>query len=92
MTFKEQSDQADQQHEDLVQHFQSRDSGYDVTVVDVVWTAEFAARGWLQPLEGPMAIDTSGLLPATVEGPRTGTSCTRLRRPVTAPCSTTAPT
>ncbi len=68
VTFKEQSDQADQQHEDLVQHFQSRDSGYDVTVVDVVWTAEFAARGWLQPLEGPMAIDTSGLLPATVEG------------------------
>ncbi len=68
VTFKEQSDQADQQHEDLVQHFQSRDSGYDVAVVDVVWTAEFAARGWLQPLEGPMAIDTSDLLPATVAG------------------------
>ena len=68
VTFKEQSDQADQQHEDLVQHFQSRDPGYDVAVVDVVWTAEFAARGWLQPLQGPMAIDTSGLLPATVAG------------------------
>ncbi|MCQ4122769.1 ABC transporter substrate-binding protein [Rhodococcus tibetensis] len=68
VTFKEQSDNADQQHEDLVQHFQSRDTGYDVTVVDLVWTAEFAARGWLQPLTGPMAVDTSELLEPTVRG------------------------
>ncbi len=67
VTFKEQSDQADQQHDDLVQHFQAKDPGYDVVDVDVVWTAEFAAKGWLQPLEGKMAIDTSGLLPATVK-------------------------
>ena len=67
VTFKEQTDQADQQHDDLVQHFQAKDSGYDVTDVDVVWTAEFAAKGWLQPLTGKMAIDTTGLLPATVK-------------------------
>jgi multiple sugar transport system substrate-binding protein len=67
VTFKEQSDQADQQHDDLVQHFQSKDPGYDVVDVDVVWTAEFAAKQWLQPLEGKMAIDTNGLLPATVK-------------------------
>jgi multiple sugar transport system substrate-binding protein len=67
VTFKEQSDQADQQHDDLVQHFQSKDPGYDVVDVDVVWTAEFAAKGWLQPLKGPMAMSTAGLLPATVK-------------------------
>jgi multiple sugar transport system substrate-binding protein len=67
VTFKEQTDQADQQHDDLVQHFQAKDSGYDVVDVDVVWTAEFAAKGWLQPLKGKTAIDTTGLLPATVK-------------------------
>jgi multiple sugar transport system substrate-binding protein len=67
VTFKEQSDQADQQHDDLVQHFQAKDSNYDVVDVDVVWTAEFAAKGWLQPLKDKMAIDTSTLLPATVK-------------------------
>ncbi|NJC72308.1 ABC transporter substrate-binding protein [Planosporangium thailandense] len=70
VTFKEQSDQADQQHDDLVQHFQAKDPNYDVVDVDVVWTAEFAAKGWLQPLKDKFAIDTSKLLPATV---KTGT-------------------
>src|ERR1700712_1646412 len=66
VTFKEQSDQADQQHDDLVQHFQAKDAGYDVVDVDVVWTAEFAAKGWLTPLTGKMKVDTSDLLPSTV--------------------------
>ncbi len=67
VTFKEQSDQADAQHDDLVQHFQAKDANYDVVDVDVVWTAEFAAKGWLQPLTGQFALDTSKLLPATVK-------------------------
>jgi multiple sugar transport system substrate-binding protein len=70
VTFKEQSDSADAQHDDLVQHFQAKDANYDVVDVDVVWTAEFAAKGWLQPLEGQFQLDTSKLLPATV---KTGT-------------------
>jgi len=68
VTFKEQSDQADQQHDDLVQHFQAKDKGYDVVDVDVVWTAEFAAKGWLTPLTGKMKIDTDGLFDSAVEG------------------------
>ncbi|MEU4343275.1 ABC transporter substrate-binding protein [Nocardia sp. NPDC023852] len=72
VVFEEQSNKPDQQHEDLVQHFQSRDTGYDVTVVDLIWTAEFAARGWLQPLKGPMGIDTDELLEPTVTGARYG--------------------
>lgn len=67
VTFKEQTDQADQQRDDLVQNFQAQLSDYDVVSVDVVWTAEFAAQGWIQPLEGDLALDTSGMLPATVE-------------------------
>ena len=67
VTFEEQTDQADQQHDDLVQNFQAKNENYDVVSVDVVWTAEFAARGWLQPLEGNMAIETDGMLEPTIE-------------------------
>lgn len=67
VTFTEQTDKADQQHDDLVQRFQAKNGDYDVVSVDVVWTAEFAAKGWLQPLKDKMAIDTTGFLPATVE-------------------------
>ncbi|QCO98853.1 ABC transporter substrate-binding protein [Arthrobacter sp. 24S4-2] len=67
VTFKEQTDQADQQHDDLVQHFQAKGADYDVVDVDVVWTAEFAAKGWLQPLKDKMALDTSAMLKPTVD-------------------------
>ena len=67
VTFKEQSDEADQQHDDLVQHFQAKDVEYDVVSVDVVWTAEFAAKGWLHPLKDSFALDAAPLLPATVK-------------------------
>jgi multiple sugar transport system substrate-binding protein len=67
VTFKEQSDKADQQHDDLVQHFKARDAGYDVVSVDVVWTAEFAAQQWLEPLEGNYKLDTSALVEPAVK-------------------------
>lgn len=67
VTIKQQSDQADQQLSDLQQHFQAKDPGYDVVTVDVVWSAEFAAKGWIIPLTGQYALDTSTLLPATVK-------------------------
>jgi multiple sugar transport system substrate-binding protein len=67
VTIKEQSDQADQQHDDLVQHFQAKDPSYDVVSVDVVWTAEFAAKGWLTPLKDKLALPTTGFLEPTVK-------------------------
>ncbi len=70
VTFKEQSDNADQQHDDLVKNFQAKNVDYDVASVDVIWTAEFAAKGWLQPLKDKMEASTEGMLPATV---KTGT-------------------
>ncbi len=66
VTLKEQTDQADQQHDDIVQHMQAKDPSYDIVTVDVVWTAEFAAKGWLEPLEGDFKLDTSKLLAPTV--------------------------
>lgn len=67
VTVKQQSDSADDQLQDLEQHFQAKDAGYDVVSVDVVWTAEFAAKQWLVPLKDKYALDTSALLPATVK-------------------------
>lgn len=67
VTFKEQTDQADQQHDDLVQNYQAKNPNYDVASVDVVWTAEFAAKGWLQPLKDKMAVDTAGMLKPTID-------------------------
>ena len=67
VTLKEQTDQADQQHDDLVQHFQAQDANYDVASVDVVWTAEFAAKGWLQPLTGALAVPTTDMLAPPVK-------------------------
>jgi multiple sugar transport system substrate-binding protein len=67
VTLKEQTDEADQQHDDLVRNFDAQNEGYDVVSVDVIWTAEFAAKGYLQPLEGDMAISTEGLLEPTVQ-------------------------
>lgn len=66
VTFKEQSNDADQAREDLVQHMQAKQTDYDVMGLDVVWTAEFAAKGWLQPLKDAFALDTAGLLEPTV--------------------------
>ncbi|MFF0541285.1 ABC transporter substrate-binding protein [Nocardia thailandica] len=66
VTFKEQSADANQQHDDLVEHFRSKQSGYDVVALDVPWTAEFAAKGWIQPLKDTFAIDTAPLLAPTV--------------------------
>jgi trehalose/maltose transport system substrate-binding protein len=67
VTLKEQSDQADQQHDDIVQHMQAKDVSYDIVTVDVIWTAEWAAKGWLVPLKDKFALDTSKLLKATVD-------------------------
>ncbi|MFF0816731.1 ABC transporter substrate-binding protein [Rhodococcus sp. NPDC003318] len=67
VTLKELAGEADDQRNQLVQSLQAGNADYDVMALDVTWTAEFAANGWLQPLEGGLAIDTADLLPATVD-------------------------
>jgi multiple sugar transport system substrate-binding protein len=63
--FIELSAEADAQRNSMVQNFTAKSTAYDVLNVDVVWTAEFAARGWLQSL--PSNLGGSSLLPATVK-------------------------
>ena len=67
VTLSELAGEADDQRDTLVQSLQAGNSDYDVMALDVVWTADFAANQWLAPLEGDLAVDTSGLLDATVE-------------------------
>jgi multiple sugar transport system substrate-binding protein len=43
---------ADQQREQLVRRSAARDSSLDILGLDVVWEAEFAEAGWIQPWTG----------------------------------------
>ena len=67
VTLKELAGEADDQRDTLVQSLQAGNADYDVMALDVVWTADFAANQWLEPLEGDLAVDTSGLLQSTVD-------------------------
>lgn len=67
VTLHELAGEADAQRDTLVQDLQAGGSEYDVFALDVTDTAQFAAQGWLQPIEGDGAPDLDGLLPATVE-------------------------
>ncbi|GAB3705724.1 ABC transporter substrate-binding protein [Mariniluteicoccus flavus] len=49
-TLIELPDSADQQRLQMVRSFQTKGSDYTVLGADIVWTAEFAANGWVQEL------------------------------------------
>lgn len=42
----------DQQHQFYVTQLSAESSDFDVFALDVIWTPEFAAAGWLLPLDG----------------------------------------
>ncbi|HEV2373767.1 MAG TPA: ABC transporter substrate-binding protein [Streptosporangiaceae bacterium] len=42
--------EADDQHAQLIANLQTKSTRYDVMSLDVIWTAEFAANGWIMPL------------------------------------------
>lgn len=62
-------DAADQRHQLYVQWLNAHVSEPDVLQLDVVWTPEFAAAGWIQPLDGyrPPIAD---FFPATIAANR----------------------
>jgi multiple sugar transport system substrate-binding protein len=66
VTLLELPEKADDQRSQLVQNAQARSHRFDVLAIDLVWTAEFAARKWIVPLDGS-GIDASHLLPATAQ-------------------------
>jgi len=59
-------DSADQRHQLYVQWLNARSPAPDVLQLDVVWTPEFAAAGWLLPLDrfGPAR---EAFFPATLD-------------------------
>lgn len=42
---------SDVQHQQFVTWLAARDPGVDVYLIDVIWVAEFAAAGWIRPLD-----------------------------------------
>ena len=50
VTFRELSDSADEQRAAMIQRAQAKSGEFTVMSVDVVWTSEFAANGWLTEL------------------------------------------
>lgn len=62
-------DAADLRHQLYVQWLNARATDPDILQVDAIWTPEFAAAGWILPLErfGP---DTAAFFPVTIEANR----------------------
>lgn len=64
--FIELSASPDDQRNSFVQDFQAKSGKFDVLWDDVVWTSEFAAHGWLEPLDASK-VGGSEILPAAVK-------------------------
>lgn len=67
VTIHDLGNESGDQRNTLVQSLEAGNAEYDVMALDVIWTGYFAAQGWLVPLEGDFAVDTSGLLQPTVD-------------------------
>ncbi|MGR8931107.1 MAG: extracellular solute-binding protein [Gammaproteobacteria bacterium] len=62
---------ADQQREQLARRLAAADTDIDIIGMDVIWTAEFAAAGWILPWSDTAAKRvTTGRLPITVQSGR----------------------
>ena len=66
VTFHELPDSADQQRQQMVQNTQIKNPKMAVLSVDVVWTAEFAAKRYVEALP-PDQFPTEGFLKPTVD-------------------------
>jgi multiple sugar transport system substrate-binding protein len=64
-------DDTNDQLAQLVANLQTKSSVYDVMNLDVIWTAEFAANGWIAPLN-PKSFPTGGMLAPAVATARYG--------------------
>lgn len=62
-------DAADQRHQLYVQWLNAGGDDPDILQLDIIWTAEFAAAGWLLPLDS-FAPDLASFFPVTVAANR----------------------
>ncbi|HKN94866.1 MAG TPA: ABC transporter substrate-binding protein [Thermoleophilaceae bacterium] len=58
---------ADQQHSQLTQREQAKSPECDVLGMDVTWTAEFAAQGWLRDVTPAIQARKSEFIPSTLQ-------------------------
>jgi multiple sugar transport system substrate-binding protein len=58
---------ADQQRSQLVQRLRAESEECDVLGMDVIWTAEFAAQGWLQDTSDIISKRQDDFIPSTLE-------------------------
>jgi multiple sugar transport system substrate-binding protein len=58
---------ADQQRSQLVQRLRAESEECDVLGMDVIWTAEFAAQGWLQDTSDIIEKRKADFIPSTLE-------------------------
>ena len=65
VTLHEPPDEADQQRQQMIQNAQIKNPKMAVLSVDVVWTAEFAAKGYIEAL--PPDTSTEGLVKPAVD-------------------------
>jgi multiple sugar transport system substrate-binding protein len=65
VTFHELPDSADQQRQQMIQNTQIKNPAMAVLSVDVVWTSEFAAKGYVVPLPADQ-FPTTGFLQSAV--------------------------
>jgi multiple sugar transport system substrate-binding protein len=61
---------ADQQREQLVRRLAAGDADIDLMGMDVIWTAEFAAAGWVLPWGAPYVDRVTGRLAPTLQSAR----------------------
>ena len=66
VTLMDLGDSADQQRQQMIQNAQTKSDTYTILTMDVVWTAEFAANQYIDPLPGD-EFDLDAMLPATVD-------------------------
>ena len=60
---------ADGQREQLVRRLGAEDPSIDILGMDVIWTAEFANAGWIQPWEGELESQvTENVFDSVVDG------------------------
>jgi multiple sugar transport system substrate-binding protein len=62
-------DAADERHQLYVQWLNARVGEPDVLQLDVIWTPEFAAAGWILPLDS-LVSDSAAFFPAALEADR----------------------
>ena len=84
-------DAADQRHQLYVQWLNAHAAVPDVLQLDVVWTAEFAAAGWIHPLD-TFAPDLTDFSPRPYARRAGEARCTRCRGSSMSACSTGART